>query len=598
MKKFFKYSLQTLLLVAAFSFNACQEAFEELPQPDEQQTINASSSTAKLIENTASYDGSFDNIVDGASCFALEFPYSVRANGVEITIESKEGLHLIEEIFDELVDDEDFLEIIFPIVITLADFTEVEIAGIDDLRELAAQCVEGGEDDDIECIDFVYPITIYTFDINEVETGSVTVESDKDLRTFFAGLDDNDLIGIDFPVAMELYDGTKIEVRSNAELANAIEMAKEACDEDDDDDYNDDDFTQERLENLLVECPWLIHEVIRDEVNQSDQYFEYVMNFTEDGGVTVKDRMGNSLMGGWSTRVTDHGILLNLEFDVLVDFNLEWFVYEIGEGKIKLYAEGGNRIIMHSVCDLFDTDPNTLREILKECNWVIKKVIKDGQEIDRLLGYEFNFLPEGLPLGTVTLSNGQNTSEGLWEITTNEQGRLVMAIDMPSEEGVYFEWPLSDLRNDRLKFKVEEIGYELVLQRVCDDNANDGDVAEIRTFMMQGDWVVAEYVDGEIDKTDNYVGYTFDFMANNLINTTSSEMGVSYPGLWRVLRNSDGKLKVYLNFGEVDILDELTEDWVFDSITDNKIILKDVSDDPGTMEKVSTLIFQRIPTTP
>ncbi len=594
MKKFFKYSLQILLLVAAFSFNACQEAFEELPQPDELQTINASSSTAKLIENTASNDGSFDNIVDGASCFALEFPYTVRANGIEITIESKEGLHLIEEIFDELEYDEDFLEIIFPVVITLADFTEIEIAGIDDLREVAQECVEGGADDDIECIDFVYPITIYTFDINEVETGSVTVESDKDLRTFFAGLDDNDLIGIDFPVALELYDGTKMEVRNNAELANAIEMAKEACDEDDDNDYNDDDFTQERLENLLVECPWLIHEVIRDEVNQSDQYFEYVMNFTEDGGVTVKDRMGNSLMGGWSTRVTDHGILLNLEFDVLVDFNLEWFVYEIGEGKIKLYAEGGNRIIMHSVCDLFDTDPNTLREILKECSWVIKKVKNQGVEIDRLLGYEFNFLPEGI----VTLGNGENTSEGTWEITMNEQGRLVMSITMGSEPGVNFEWPLSDLRNDRLKFKVEEIGYELVLQRVCDDNVNDGDVAEIRNFMMDGDWVVAEYVDGEMDETENYMGYTFNFMANHLINTTLSDMGVSYPGLWRVLRNSDGKLKVYLNFGEVDILDELTEDWEFVSISNDQIVLKDVSDDPGTMEKVSTLIFQRQQTTP
>jgi hypothetical protein len=594
MKKFFKYSLQTLLLVAAFSFNACQEAFEELPQPDEQQTINASSSTAKLIENTASKDGSFDNIVDGASCFAIEFPYTVKANGIEITIESKEGLHLIEEIFDELEDDEDFLEIIFPIVITLADFTVIEIAGIDDLRELAQQCVEGGEDDDIECIDFVYPITIYTFDINEVETGSVTVESDKDLRIFFEGLDENDLIGIDFPVAMELYDGTKIEVRSNAELANAIEMAKNACDEDDDNDYNDDDFTQERLESLLVECPWLINEVIRDEINQSDQYFEYVMNFSEDGAVTVKDRMGNNLMGAWSTRLTDHGVLINLEFDVLVDFNLEWFVYEIGEGKIKLYAEGGNRIIMHSVCDLFNTDPNTLREILKECSWVIKKVKNQGVEIDRLLGYEFNFLPEGV----VTLGNGENTSEGTWEITMNEQGRLVMSITMGSEPEVNFEWPLSDLRNDRLKFKVEEIDYELVLQRVCDDNANDGDVAEIRTIMMEGDWVVAEYVDGEIDETDNYIGYNFNFMANHLINTTVSEMGVSYPGLWRVLRNSDSKLKVYLNFGEVDILDELTEDWELDSITNDKIILKDVSDDDGTLKVVSTLIFVRPQTTP
>ena len=592
MKKFFKYSLQTLLLVMAFSFNACQEAFEELPQPDEQQTINASSSTAKLIENATSNDGSFDNIVDGASCFAIEFPYSVNVNGITITIESKEGLYLIEEIFDELQDDEDILEIIFPIVITLADYTVIEINGIDDLRELAKECVEGGEDDDIECIDFVYPITIYTFDLNEVETGSVTVESDKDLRLFFAGLDENDLIGIDFPVSMELYDGTKVEVNSNAELANALEMAKMACDEDDDNDYNDDDFTQERLENLLVECPWLIHEVIRDEVNQTDQYFEYIMIFTEDGGVTVKDRMGNNIMGTWSTRVTDHGVLIKLEFDVLVDFNLEWIVYELGEGKIKLYAEGGNRIIMNIACDLFNTDPNTLREVLKECSWIIKKVKNQGEEIDRLLGYEFNFLPEGV----ITLGNGENTSEGTWEITANEQGRLVMAIIMGSEPGVSFEWPLADLRNDRLKFEVEDIGYELVLQRVCDDNVNDGDVLEIRNIMMAGDWKVELYEDGEMNETENYLGYIFNFMTNHLIATTLTETGVSYPGLWRVLRNSDGKLKVYLNFGDVNTLAELTEDWKLESITNERIVLKDVSmDNAGTGEKVSTLVFVKTP---
>ncbi|WP_297796319.1 hypothetical protein [uncultured Eudoraea sp.] len=589
MKKFIKYSLQTLLLVMAFSFNACQEAFEELPQPDEQETIVASSSTAKLIENTAAKDGSFDNIVDGASCFAIEFPYTVKANGIEITIESEDGLYIIEEIFDELEDDEDLLEIIFPVVITLADYTVIEINGIGDLRELAAECIEGGKDDDIECIDFVYPITLYTFDANEVETGTVTVESDKDLRMFFAGLDENDLISIDFPVTMELYDGTKMEVRSNAELANAIEMAKEACDEDDDDDYNDDDFTQERLESLLVECPWLIHEVIRDEINQSDQYFEYLMNFTEDGAVTVKDRMGNDLTGTWSTRQTDHGVLINLAFDVLVDFNLEWIVYELGEGKIKLYAEGGNRIIMKSVCDLFDTEPDTLREILKECSWVIKKVKYQGEEVDRLFGYEFNFLPEGI----VTLGNGQNTSEGTWVITANEQGRLVMAITIGSEPEVSFQWPLSDLRHDRLKFKVEEIGYELVLQRVCDDT-NDGDVPEIRNIMMGGDWIVALYENGDMNGTENYMGYTFNFMANHLISTTLSETGATYPGLWRVLRNYEGKLKVYLNFGDVDLLNELTDDWKLVSITNDRIELMHVSEgEAGTTEIISTLVFEK-----
>ena len=591
MKKFLNYATMALMLGAVLTFTSCQEEFEELPQPDEQQTIMASSSTAKLLEQTAANDGSFDNIVDGASCFAVKFPYTVNVNGIDITIDSREDLHVIEEIFDQLEDDADFLEILFPITITLADYTEITINNVDELVALAEECVEGGDDDDIECIDFVYPVTFFTFDINEVETGSVTVNNDEELRRFLEGLDDDDLISIDFPVTLELYDGTKITVENNAELAITIQNAREACDEDDDNDYNDDDFTKERLDNLLVECPWLVHEVKRDAVSLTDQYFEYLMFFTEDGMVTVKDRDGNVLNGFWSTRVTDRGVMLSLEFDVLVDFTLEWFVYEVGEGKIKLYQEGGNRIIMKIACET-DVEPDTLREILKECTWVIKKVKYDGNEIHRLLGYEFQFHPEGL----VTLSNNEITYEGEWEITRNNQGRLVMFIVFPNDdpEGISWEWPLTSLRYDRLKFEIPEIDYELVLQRVCDDNNTDGDVGEIRNIMLGGDWIVAQYKDGGMDETENYGGYTFDFLPEHFVSVTLGETGVSYPGMWRVLRNYEGRLMVYLNLGDQEPLGELTDAWELVSITADRIELKDWNDDaePGTAG-YDILVFEK-----
>jgi hypothetical protein len=585
MKKFLNYSFYLSLLVLALIFTSCQDEFEQLPEEDGQEAIAATSSTAKLVERTVSNDGSFDNIVDGASCFNVKFPYSVEVNGLELSINSYEDLPLIEEIFDAIEDDDDILDIIFPITITLADYAEVTINGIDDLREIAQKCKEGGDDDDIECIDFVYPITVYTFDLNNQETGNVTVESDRDLRHFFAGLDDNDLIGIDFPVTLMLYDGTKITVDSNAELAMAIEDAKEMCDEDDDNDHNDDDFTKERLDNYLVECPWLIHEVERDTQLQSDQYFEYVMNFMEDGTVKVKDRQGNSLVGAWSTRVSDRGVLLKLEFDVLVDFTLEWIVYEIGEGRIKLYAEGGNKIIMQRGCDIINDDPTTLREILKECSWIIKKVKLDGEEIKRLLGFEFKFMPEGV----VTLSHGDVVSEGSWEITTNEQGRLVMAITMGQEPGVSFEWPLSDLRHDRLRFEIPGTDYELILQRDCNGN-DDGDVPEIRNVMMAGDWMVAHYSEGDIDQTEDFAAYTFGFGAEHVLSATLGETGPALLGSWRILRNSDGHLKVYLNLGDQDPLGELTDDWKFVSITADRIELKDISGGDGS---ISTLVFEK-----
>ena len=575
MKKFINYTFYASLLIIGLTFTSCQEEFEPLPEEGlEQEAIAANSTTAKLIENTTSNDGSFDNIVDESSCFNIKFPYAVKVNGFELTINSHEDLDAIEEIFDALEEDEDILDIIFPITISLADYAEITLDGIEDLRELAQECKEDGDDDDIECIDFVYPITVYTFDINNEETGNVSVEGDKDLRRFFAGLDDNDLISLNFPITLKLYDGSTMVVDSNAALANAIENAKEMCDEDDANDHNDDDFTQERLENYLVECPWLIHEVKRDNQLQTDQYIDYVMNFKDDGTVKVVDREGYMLNGTWSTRVSEYRVLLKLEFDELVDFTLEWYVYEVGEGKIKLYAGDDNKIIMYMGCDIINDDPNTLREILTECSWIIKRVFDDNQEIKRLLGFEFNFEAGG----AVTLSSGDIVSQGNWEITANAQGRLVMAITMGDEPGVSFEWPLSELRQDRLKFEIPGTDYELVLERNCDNDDNDEDVTWIRGLFNDTQWELALFSQNEDPLIDAYGDYTYEFGMDGTITVLEMDMNMELQvistGKWYVYRNSDNKLEMIIRFGSESNFYPLSNDYIILEVEDNRLELK------------------------
>ena len=104
-----------------------------------------------------------------------------------------------------------------------------------------------------------------------------------------------------------------------------LREARNACDEDDDNDWNDDDFTKERLDNLLTSCPWIVHDIRRNEDNLSDAYREYVMVFKPDGVVKVRARNGDMLTGTWSTRVTDRGAKITLNFETLVDVTLEWY---------------------------------------------------------------------------------------------------------------------------------------------------------------------------------------------------------------------------------------------------------------------------------
>ena len=599
-------------IAMALLFNACQEEFEEVGN-NTQETIEADSSTAQLMINTASNDGSFDNIVDEASCIAVQFPYTVEVAGIQITIDSIEDLRLIEEIFDEFDDDEDVLEIIFPITITLADFTEVVIESKDALRELAAECREGGDDDDIECIDFVYPITLFTFDIDGQVSSEVQINSDRELRRFFKDRGEGEIISIEFPVTLKKFDGTEIQVNSNAELARALEAAKDECDEDDDDDYNDDDFDEERFEEFLTECPWKVYDLRRFGVVQTEQYPGFMLDFDEDGDVELIGPMGEITEGEWSFEFTEDGPAVELNFEFFEDFNLVWFVYEIEEGKIKFYSDNDNRIILKRRCedDSHDDDDNgdddnddndngdggddgiismqTLMNTLMECEWIIEDLELQGEDFDRLLGYEFNFQEDGV----VTLSDGITTFEGLWEVGSNESGQRTVFIEIMNETAVNLEWPVVDIAGEsivetsRVVLKDEAIDYKMVLQKSCEDDG-DNDVGEIRNTMLGGLWTVALYDDEGMDETEDFAGMDFSFSNFNQVEVSINDDPI-VAGVWRVLRDTGGNLQVYLNLGIEDPFAELTEPWFLVELTSDRIEL--VYEDEEVNFK--TLVFER-----
>jgi len=463
MKKFLNYASYAILLAFALTFTACSnEEPLELLQEDN-QTLTSSSTTSQLISRMVSNDGSYDNIIDGSSCFDIRFPYTVMANGLEVTIDSVEDLKIIEELFDAIDSDDDVLDIIFPITITKADYTEITINNSEDLRELAAQCVEGGGDDDIECIDVIYPVTLFTYNPNLEQTGTVTVESDKEMRRFFAGLDETELISIEFPVMFEKFDGTKVTVNSNEELADAIERAKEICDEDDDNDHNDDDFTEERLELLLVECPWLVKELQRSNLPQgvvADEYADYLLNFKEDGTVTAVDREGMMLEGEWETTVSDYRVKLTLEFEFIAAFSLEWFVYEIDKDRIKLFISDadGDKIIMKRSCEepmVTCTESFITDALLDDCTWSVS----DGKN-EFLNNFRMDFTSMNIH---VRNPNETVVDEGNWEIS----GTIITFNNLSMEMANYIgEWEIVECRADRFKMKRGE--EYLVVEKDCE----------------------------------------------------------------------------------------------------------------------------------
>ncbi|MEM6864249.1 MAG: hypothetical protein AAF575_03670, partial [Bacteroidota bacterium] len=356
------------------------------------------------------------------------------------------------------------------------------------------------------------------------------------------------------------------------------------------DDFNDDDFTEERLQELLIECPWEIREVLRMATDQTGQYENNTLTFSEGGVVLYQNVMGSMLTGEWSTRVTDDGIALNLVFDGLMDFTLEWIVYDIGDHKIKLYSDEGNRIVLRQHCPDDDdngddsTSVDGLRQVLKQCEWIIKKVENQGEELERLLGFEFNFLPGE----AVTLSDGISTIQGTWEVGMNNDQVLSLLITMGDEPGVSFDWPLRELDDRRLKFGIESIDYELVLVKVCNDSGDDNNVTEARNTILGGGWNVTSYTKNGMDMTDNYNDMDFNFSMMHQAEVSINDEPIA-AGLWRILKeDDDDTLKFYLNLEENATLSELTEDWYVVSVGASKIEL--VHEDEDATE---TLVFEK-----
>ncbi len=578
-----KTKMRLLLLLPFFAllmFTSCQDEVIDITQPNEEEALVATSTLTSLISSTSKMDGSSDNIIDRASCLAVQLPITVVIKGLEITIDSKEDFKVIEKIFDEFDEDIDKLDIIFPITVILADHTEVVINNANELKEHVKNCKdENEEDDDIECIDFQYPISFSVYNTQFEVIDVITIENDRQLHKFIKRVKKSEfLASINFPVTMVLSDETTIVVNNNEELQRTIEEAKEACDEDDDNDYNDDDFTKERLDELLKTCPWIVHEFKRNQDNLNDKYHEYALSFKEDGVVKMRARNGDMLTGKWSTRVGDRGALIKLEFDTLADFTLEWFVYEIEYGKIKLYQAGGNKIVLKKNCDVVvDVTKERIENYLQECLWRIARLSIDGADNEKkYIGTPFKFFENNV----VKLRVKGEQVEGTYEVIVKNSG-FVLKINLDGRPDLHLEWFITFLEQGLIKLENEN--NKMILKRHCPDG--DDDVKYINTVLNAGEWEVASYLDENVNKTEEFLLYTIDFLESGYIKVTDPNNGL-IDGSWLAYRNEG--LYLGMHFGIEAPFDDLNHRWKIKEITANRIELKDYSS-TGEIERILVL---------
>ncbi len=540
-RPFLPLTIALVFTIFLLLFTSCQDEVIEIIGPDEQETIGANSNLARLIQNTTQLDGSVDNIIDNASCLFIELPVTVSVNGVEIIIDSEEDYEVIEAIFDEFGTDEDTLEIIFPIIIVLSDYSEIEINNEDELEVFIDECLgENEQDEDIECIDFQYPVSISIYDTNFEVIETVVIEDDEALYAFIENLDGSVLASLNFPVTMVLSDGSTVEVNNNQELEMAIEEVENECDEDDDNDWDDDDedeCTEEFVELALKECIWNIVSY-----NGDDVFVNYDIAFDPNYGVTVSEN-GNVIHDGtWSVSVGDeNNILVNLETS-FQDLNGSWTVVECQIDRFALVQETASGVVVEMVIERdCETDENPF-ECFTSFNATIAECDDDGDyfAVFNLTQAFSNCTQpnEHVVSYHETLQDAESGMNALSEPTAYTN-------TVPTYQTIYIRVELTSNTNTYEVFEIE-----LIVEN-CDTTCTE---LAVDDYLQTCIWNVVNF-----NSSDDLIIFDLDFNDDGTVLITGD--GQTITAMWSTSQTADG---VWVEFDGVNggNIQAITGNWL------------------------------------
>lgn len=488
---------------------SCQNEETEIINPSNEDIIEGDSTAANLMAKMATNDGSIDNIIDYANCLEVVLPVTVTANGITITIQSVADYSQLENILDAFTNDDDAVDITFPITVILNDYTEIIITSQQQLEALIDDCVgENEDDDDIECIDFVYPVSfsIYNTDFQVIDT--VTINDDEALYGFLEDLDGPILASLDFPVSLITASGETVVVNSNQELEVAISDADGTCDEDDDYDWNDDDddCTEENIELNLKECLWDI-----SDYDNSNLFSDYYIDFNVNYEFTVLDENSNAIHDGtWS--VAQDGAVITLTFTTdWEDLAGDWTIvncddddeYNLDNGQITMQIEQ-DCTANNNNFDCFGTFD--------------AEIVKCDENLD---GFEVFDL-------TVAFSNCADPSTFYltYHMSLMDAETGVNALPNPeaytntsSPETIYVRAELLSNGN----FEVFEINL------ILEDCSLNCSISDVNSYLQTCVWNVVN-----LNGSDNLLNFNLTFEDNGDIAITDTSDGNSYTGFWNV----------------------------------------------------------------
>lgn len=214
------------------------------------------------------------------------------------------------------------------------------------LVDLIIQVTSDGADGNnfINCLDFVYPITISVYNTDTEQTDVVIFNNDEELFLFFSNMNEYDLVVLDFPLTVILYNTFYIVVENDEELAVLISECEE---------INPISLTQ-----ILIEGVWFIDFYFEGETDQTEEFCEFRLNFDEDGQVVASNGV-ESISGSWTIDFVEDEIVVIFDFEansVFEQVNDTWFVINANPDVVAFEIPQGSDGLDIIILDREETD--------------------------------------------------------------------------------------------------------------------------------------------------------------------------------------------------------------------------------------------------
>lgn len=294
-----------------------------------QEGITKGDEIAEVIVEVAKKDGSSDNIIDQSSCTTIHFPIRGILNDEELLFNSLDEVMMLGvEVLE--------IDWIYPLQATLYDHSEIVLSDEDMLEEIQDDCIEGGDDQDNECIDFIYPFTVSVFNQVTENVENHSVLSDQEAFEIFSSEDY--VININYPVSLTDLDGSTFDLNNNEALLSAIKNAPN-CNEEDIIDFETQFETE--LIDLLIAKDWHVSSFEEGGMDKTDIYSGYKIQFNQD--FTMLATGEDAINGEWEVELMDASRSVSIEFDTdiesFLNLNENWEILSFGQTEITLERE-------------------------------------------------------------------------------------------------------------------------------------------------------------------------------------------------------------------------------------------------------------------